>query len=486
LISDSIRRVIERSGDAGYIVWAAWRMIAPRLNATSAILINAQVLDLTLATLAGVAIGALAVTVLIMHRRWVSPVRSLARSAELMASGQWGTRSDLNEGAAEVLRLRDQLNGLAGQAQSQFDALSAQRGNLQLLVDALPDPILLCDRDDQIVMVNAPAERLLGVPPQLLYGRKFVSVVSDASILDLFEEVVRARPASGGTRPAPIHREIRLVRDGQRLSFQALSEVASTGGVLIILRDVSTLAGAIQMKTDFVANASHELRTPISAIKVAFETLRDVYEEDPALTARCITIIDGHLRRLEEMLRDLLDLSRVESGDLKPHMSMLRTADLLAVVRATWQGAAREKGVTLEFPSLAEQEFGFVSDRRLLELVLKNLVENAIKFTPSGGKVTLMLRAAATADAGVVLTVSDTGCGIPAEHLERVFERFYQVDPARSGAGRGTGLGLAIVKHAVHALNGTIRITSEIGQGTTVTCWLPSLSEGDHQESEAA
>lgn len=454
--------------------------------AASDIFINTQVFDLTLATLAGVVIGALAVTVLIMHRRWVAPVRSLAESAELMASGQWSTRSTLDEGSADVLRLRDQINGLAGQAQSQFDALRAERGSLQLLVDALPDPILLCDRDDQIVKVNAPAERLLGVPPQLLYGRKFASVVSDASILDLFDEVVKSRPAIGTPKPPPIHREIRLVRDGHRLSFQALAEHASTGGVLIILRDVSTLAGAIQMKTDFVANASHELRTPISAIKVAFETLRDVHGEDPALTARCITIIDGHLRRLEEMLRDLLDLSRVESSDLKPHMSTLRAADLLAVVRSTWQGPAREKGVMLEFPSLADLEFDFVSDRRLLDLVLKNLVENAIKFTPAGGTVSVELRPGTEPQAPVVLTVSDTGCGIPAEHLERVFERFYQVDPARSGAGRGTGLGLAIVKHAVHALDGTIRITSEIGRGTVVTCNLPSRAAGDGLESATA
>jgi two-component system, OmpR family, phosphate regulon sensor histidine kinase PhoR len=255
--------------------------------------------------------------------------------------------------------------------------------------------------------------------------------------------------------------------------------------VLIVLRDVSTLASTIQMKTDFVANASHELRTPISAIKVAFETLREVHEEDPTITRRCIGIIDGHIHRLEEMLRDLLDLSRVESASLKPHQAPLRVSDLLVMSRSVWEPVARDKGVKLVLPE-AGTTLEFTSDRRLLELVLKNLLENAIKFTPAGGTVTLTIEARPIAararndsgrvDSEVVLTVTDTGIGIPAEHLERVFERFYQVDAARTGSStRGTGLGLAIVKHAINALAGSVKITSAVGKGTTVCCTLPQL-----------
>jgi two-component system, OmpR family, phosphate regulon sensor histidine kinase PhoR len=461
-----------------------------------------SLLTVIAALLAGVFM-ALVLTVMVMHRRWVTPVRSLARTADEMAHGRWDTRARTDEGSGDVIKLSEQVNRLAEQAESQLDALRLQHGNLQLLVDALPDPILLCDQNDVIVLVNAPAERLLQVPPQQLIGKKFNACVSDAAMLDLFEAV--ARQPRRTAKPSPIHKEIKIVRDGHRFSYQAVGERTATGGTLIVLRDTSTLAGAIQMKTDFVANASHELRTPISAIKVAFETLRDVYQEDPALTDRCISIIDGHLRRLEEMLRDLLDLSRVESADLKPHLAPVRSSDLFSVIRSTWVPIAREKGVTLVLPG-PDHDVGFVSDRRLLDLILKNLVENAIKFTPAGGSVTVDLHSrqlpaqVAQVHANlighadyreVVLTVTDTGCGIPPEHLDRVFERFYQVDPARSGSRRGTGLGLAIVKHAIHALAGTVRLASQVTRGTTVTCMFPQTQrldeiDDDQRASDAA
>ncbi|MGH7175805.1 MAG: sensor histidine kinase [Tepidisphaeraceae bacterium] len=235
------------------------------------------------------------------------------------------------------------------------------------------------------------------------------------------------------------------------------------------VRELASAAG--KMKTDFVANASHELRTPIAAIKIAFETLQEVYREDPRQTSRCISIIEGHLHRLEEMLTDLLDLSRVESADIEPQIALVDVDDIFSDLRATMGPMARQKGIELELQSDPAGPARFESDRKLLGLVLKNLVENSLKFTPSGGKVLVSCEAGAD---DVALCVRDTGIGIPPEHLERVFERFYQVDAARSSAaGRGTGLGLAIVKHAIHALGGTVDLKSTVGAGTTVTCRLP-------------
>jgi two-component system phosphate regulon sensor histidine kinase PhoR len=187
-------------------------------------------------------------------------------------------------------------------------------------------------------------------------------------------------------------------------------------------------------------------------------------------------IIEGHMARLEEMLRDLLDLSKVESASLKPHVRSVKTTDLFAQVRSALGPMARQKGVELRLGGPSQPDF-FYADERLLNLVLKNLVENSIKFTPAAGTVTCDV-GYGEAEGSVVLRVTDSGIGIPPEHLERVFERFYQVDPARSGsAGRGTGLGLAIVKHAIAALGGTVQIESIIGKGTTVTCVLPQAGE---------
>jgi two-component system phosphate regulon sensor histidine kinase PhoR len=415
----------------------------------------------------------------LLHRRWIGPVRRISDTASRMASGDWSTRADLL-GADELRHLAERLNQVAFQAQKQMNDLRHQRGDLQALVDALPDPILLTDPADRIRVINLPAATLLQVTPRQVLGQKLVTAVNDAVILQLYEEVAEKHRGDSGQLPVVAHsREIRIARHGQRSTYQALASRTQQGGVLLVLRDISTLAGAVQMKTDFVANASHELRTPIAAIKVGFETLREVFNEDDRQQAeRCLAIIEGHLQRLEEMLRDLLDLSRVESADLKPNYAPVSANELLQAHRTLWLHAAAEKGVELVFES-SQPDLSFRSDRRLLDLILKNLVENSVKFTPAGGKVTVTLTRHPVGENGdpgsdIALTVSDTGIGIPREHLDRVFERFYQVDAARSGsAGRGTGLGLAIVKHAAHALGGSVRLESEVGRGTTATVVFP-------------
>ncbi len=411
------------------------------------------------------------VILFVMHRRWVRPARSLAQTAGELASGNWSAKPLRQSlvGSNDMRQLSRQLDALAGTARQQLEQLNDQRADLRSLVDALPDPIFLIDESQRVQLVNAPAARLMQLPPESLISQRFATIATDAALGAFYDALV----ASDESVPS-LHREIKLIRDTNTFSYQAVAQRSPAGGVLIVLRDVSTLVGAVQMKTDFVANASHELRTPISAIKVAFETLREVHKEDPQLADRCIAIMDGQLSRLEEMLRDLLDLSRVESGDLKPAMASLRTGDVLEVLASTWQPVAREKSITLQ--TIDDTDSGeFVSDRRLLDLILKNLVENAIKYTPTGGTVRAFIRQHA-GESEVHVTVSDTGMGIPPEHLERVFERFYQVDSARSGSsGRGTGLGLAIVKHAASALGGQVRLSSVPGKGTTANCILPQL-----------
>ena len=448
----------------------------------------------------------------ILRRRWINPTRELVRTAERLAAGDWSARAD-PRGADELQFFSTRLNLVAAHAQQQLADLKHQRTDLQALVDTLPDPVLATDPAGHVILINLPAARLLALSPDKVLGQPAAQVVGDDAVLQLLEkagtrvagERAKPRPAGGANGlpvaaasplPPSVTREIRLNREGQWLTFQAVAQETAGGGVLLVLRDVTALASAVQMKTDFVANASHELRTPIAAIKIAFETLRDVYGDDADQSERCMGIIDGHLRRLEDMLRDLLDLSRVENPNLKPRVKRLQTFDLITHFRSALGPMARQKGVELRLGEGLgrdpEVPPAFLGDERLLNLILKNLVENSVKFTPAGGSVTVAFRRGPAATAGggaasngsgdadappLCLSVRDTGSGIPAEHLDRVFERFYQVDPARSGsAGRGTGLGLAIVKHAVNALGGSIRIESTVGVGTTVTCTLPQVA----------
>ena len=415
--------------------------------------------------LAGLMVVALG---LILQRQWIEPMRRLSTVAEQMALGEWHTRV-IASGADDVRSLADQLNRVAGRAETQLQEIGQQRRDLRGLVDTLPDPILVVTHDGRVQLANQPASELMRLTNP-------TGPVNDESLLHLLDAVYgsRANPTTESFQNgAPrVQREVRLVRGTQQLTYQAVATPTATGGVLLLLRDVSTMASAVQMKTDFVANASHELRTPIAAIKIAMETLRDVYGDDPDQTERCINIISGHVGRLEEMLRDLLDLSRLESPDVEPKMADVKCWDLFAIVRSTMGPSARQKGVELRLGEGVDPADSFRSDERLLHLVLKNLVENSIKFTGPGGSISV--GAQYQPDGAVLLSVVDTGIGISPEHRDRVFERFYQVDSARSGtAGRGTGLGLAIVKHAVAALGGTVDLQSTVGVGTTVTCRLP-------------
>ncbi len=445
---------------ATLVAFAGWSQREGELSMEAAIAIGAAV---------GFAAGLFAAWQ--FRRLWLVPVIDLSTAALRMTADEWEVRIDPH-GSEPVQTLGVRLNSLAAHVQKQLAELRNQRADLQRLVDNLPDPILASDGQGRIILINRPAAQLLQLSPAQALRQKVVAVINDESILELFDQVQADRAARAAS--AAIEREIRLARGGQRLTYHAVAARTTDGGVLLVVRDVSSLATTVQMKTDFVANASHELRTPLSAIKIAFETLREVSSEDPKQVERCMTIVDGHLRRLEDMLQDLLDLSRIESPNIRPQTAPVKPAELFATLKATMLPTARTKGVDLELvESGAPAQFR--SDPWLLNVIMKNLVENSIKFTPPGGRVTVRIE---PADGNVSLSVADTGIGIAPEHLDRVFERFYQVDTSRSGsAGRGTGLGLAIVKHAVSALSGSVHLDSTLGVGTTVKCVVPAAEE---------
>jgi len=302
-------------------------------------------------------------------------------------------------------------------------------------------------------------------------GRGVQSVVRVAGAL----EAVVAAEAGGAV-------ERRLEMDtprGRRVLELHAARVQPAGSrgicLLLVVHDVTDAARTAAMKAEFVANASHELRTPLATIRAAVDSLAAVGPDDREAFAKFLGILDRHVARLEGMTRDLLDLHLVEQAkgrlrpeDVEPH-------ELAAWVEAQLGPAARDKGLTLEVRAEPPGR-ALRTDRRLLALILQNLLDNAIKFTPAGGRVECELtwRAAALA-----ATVRDTGCGIPRELQDRVFERFFQADTSRSGAGagRGTGLGLAIVKYAAERLGATVTLASTPDVGTTVTVVVPALPE---------
>lgn len=347
------------------------------------------------------------------------------------------------------------------------------------LIESVGDPVIVISPDGLVLFANAQASRLLGLTRRMT-GRYVEEVITKAELLDRLSRGRRGETWRGSFRlPTP---------GGVRVCDASIVPVTPDvpAGVVATLRDITELDGAIKLKTDFVANASHELRTPIAAIKAAAETL-SIAHGDEAMRTRLVGMIESHVLRLEEMVSDLLDLSRLESEAMKLDIRPVSLPLLVDEMAQLLADLCQRRRVTIEHaidPAIETLH----TDRRLLVLIAKNLIENAAKFTAEGSAVRVEARPGEQ-PGSCELRVRDRGPGIPLAQQQRIFERFYQVDPARSGTHRGTGLGLAIVKHAARLLEGSVEVESLWQQGTTMIVRLPpanangsSLPAGDEND----
>jgi signal transduction histidine kinase len=274
-----------------------------------------------------------------------------------------------------------------------------------------------------------------------------------------------------------------------RIPVQGRDELAALASSLNEMRD--HLTRMLQVKADFAANASHELRTPLSSIRAAVETLLDMDMTREASAARhFLEVVDRQSTRMQAMVGDLLNLSRIETSPERFTPVQVGVADLIEEMHIRFGERLQQKGLQWK-PCLGDADGNLTVSIDLLRLVLENLIDNAIKFTGCGGSIQVSCRFVDVAESGKetpgqchIIEVADTGCGIPEDEQERVFERFYQVQQARSGADRGTGLGLSIVRHAVAAMHGSVRLASEVGRGTCVTITLPDSDSPEESSSK--
>ncbi len=322
----------------------------------------------------------------------------------------------------------------------------------QELLSAFPDAAALVSKEGWVRVSNAAFDTL--AVAGRAHGLTPLEITRSAELSDAVKRALEGTPR-------------RLDLSVGRRTYLVHLAPLLRGEVLLLMRDVTEARRAEATRRDFVANASHELRTPIAAIRAAAETLLSGAVEDPAAARNFIDIVARHAERLARLTQDLLDLSRIESRQLPLEAAPV---DVTGVVRQVFElllDSARAKGLALA----SEVPPGTLvrGDARALEQVLVNLVENGIKYTPQGGVTVGVLRG----DAGVTITVTDTGPGIERHHLSRIFERFYRVDAGRSREQGGTGLGLAIVKHLVMAMGGDVHVESG-SSGTSFAVRLPS------------
>jgi signal transduction histidine kinase len=431
-----------------------------RVSATLAT-VDAQIdsVEWAIAVAGIVAIGLAALLAWVGSRHYARPLIDLTAAAQAIADERTPTFPDSR--IPEIAQHARALHAMHGQLSTRFSDLRAQRQESATLVEAMTDGIIATDPRGAILTCNAAARRLLRLDP----------VNPPPPLAELFHE----------KEARTLVDDVLLGRDvGQRELRIADRSVVVTGGplpgggTLLVLRDISELRHLETVRRDFVANVSHELKTPLTAITGYAETL--VAEADPSSqTERFAATILAHAHRMQRLVEDLLDLSRIESGGWRPRPVPL---DVVTAARDAWAPfAERARNANVEFNvSVAAGVERLVADPDALRQILTNLYDNALRHMPRGGRVAVTAEPAPGNDGTVSVAVADNGSGIPAEHLPRIFERFYRVDTARSREQGGTGLGLAIVKHLVEAHGGKVAAESALSRGTTIRLVFPSSS----------
>jgi two-component system, OmpR family, phosphate regulon sensor histidine kinase PhoR len=400
-------------------------------------------------------------------------VRGVAKALAGLEHGALATRVPVR--GPDFLRgLSSAFNSMAERLQADVDRVNAERARLATVLDGLVEGVFAIDAGENVGFLNRAARVLLGVgADDKVEGRPIHHLARDPQLLAL----VRTALSKGESHEAEI------VWDGapkRLLHVRATPVGGGRPGAILLVGDVSTIRRLERMRSDFVANVSHEFRTPLSAIAGAAETLLDGAMADTVEGPRFVAAIARQADRLTALVDDLLTLSRLESA---PEAIDRVPVDFGQVVRQSCEAVATKvRDGELRLEVHADGALRVLGDPEALRRLVDNLVVNAVTYTPAGGWVRVGLVAE---DGRAVLTVADSGIGIPPEHIERIFERFYRVDKARSRSKGGTGLGLAIVKHSVNLHGGEISVQSRPGAGSTFTVSIPLPKDADLPATQA-
>ncbi|MBN1135228.1 MAG: HAMP domain-containing protein [Anaerolineae bacterium] len=394
--------------------------------------------------------------------RTTQPLSQLTAVAERLAAGDLDARL-FPSSRDEVGHLTRAFDHMADQIRQQVTTLAEEQGRLAAVLDHMADGVLITDGNGQVRLVNAAAARLLETSEERALGRSFAQVAPYHPLIELWK-ACRERGEE----------QIEMVEVSRHgLFLQAIVTPfaeADAEGYLIILQDLTRIRRLETVRRDFISNISHELRTPLAGLKALVDTLRGGAIKDPPAAKRFLKRMDAEVDALTQMVEELLELSRIESGQAPLCLAPTPVAEVVVPPVDRLRPQAERAG--LEITTLLPQMPPVLADADRARLVLTNLAHNAVKFTPPGGRITV---AAQPAGDEVVFSVQDTGVGIAAEDLPRIFERFYKADRARSGGG--TGLGLAIAKHIVQGHGGRLWAESVEGQGSTFYFTLPVAVE---------
>jgi two-component system phosphate regulon sensor histidine kinase PhoR len=405
---------------------------------------------------------------LFVTRRITGPVGDIQSGAERLAAGDF-THKLYVPRTAEFASLAESLNRMADELDDKLRTLTRERNEREAVLSSMVEGVLAVDTQERVIAVNAAAARLLDTTAAEAEGKAIQEVVRNPDLQRVVAETLQGRQPVEADIVMRVGAEDRDLQANGTLLLGASGDDAAVGAV-VVLNDVTRLKRLEAVRRDFVANVSHELKTPVTTIKGFAETLSDGALDDPDAAHRFVRIIAGQADRLNSIIEDLLALSTLEQSIDSP-LLQLDEADLCDVVAVALDVVgpkAEAKGVTLR--ELCPGRLLATVSPPLLEQAVVNLVDNAVKYSPAGAAVEVAVEEAGDE---VVISVTDEGPGVPREHLPRLFERFYRVDKARSRDLGGTGLGLAIVKHIAQIHGGRVSVESVVGRGSTFRIHLP-------------
>jgi two-component system, OmpR family, phosphate regulon sensor histidine kinase PhoR len=419
--------------------------------------------------LAIVAVVVLVIVAAFLLGRRAAALTEITRGVAALGKGQ-PTRPILVRVRGPVGRLARLLDSVAPQLEARIARLEQDRQQLRAVLSGMAEGVIAIDARRRLLFANASADRLFGLDGASV-GRLVPELIRSPQVQEAIEATLAGpEPYQGEITLAS--REVLLRVHARVLAVHGTPLPGSPPpGAVLVFHDVTELRRLERMRQDFVANVSHELKTPLASIKAYTETLLDWALHDENVNVRFLHRIEEQADRLNQLILDLLSLARLESGQEVYEHGPLALAPVIASCVESHRGRCESKdlALALDLGPLDGQTL-VRADEEAIRQILDNLIDNAIKYTPEGGSVRISCR---VSDEGIAVEVADSGIGIPRDDLPRVFERFYRVDKARSRELGGTGLGLSIVKHLVQSIGGQIAVTSRVGAGSQFTVTLP-------------
>jgi len=404
-------------------------------------------------------------------RRLIRPLEEIGMVARAITLGDFDQRVQV-QSKDELGVLGETINRMGRTLKEKVQQISQEKNKLETVMSAMTSGVFLCDARGAVSYINEAALDLLGVEAPKVVGLPLQVAIRNFLLYEKLQDALQ----TGEMRSF----ELNLFYPETRVVQVHMVPIHDDRGreiisVLAVMHDITGLRSLERMRSEFVANVSHELRTPLTTIKGYAETLlEEETRRDPETVARILRVIDKESGRLARLLKDLLNLSQIESSKAVMKKQQVDLAQVLQEAVTLLQAQAREKSLEIRLEALPESRPTVNGDPDWLLQLFIDLLDNAIKYTPEGGVITVTLDRQAEE---LLVAVTDTGIGIPTRHLPYIFERFYRVDTARSRSVGGTGLGLAIVKHIVEAHGGRVDVQSRVGEGTTFRLYFPARTK---------